>query len=137
MFDFSKKVATLVAATATLAVVGCGGGGEANVDPETWPETWCQVKIGDTPERAIELMGEPTRDARLMQSASMRWEWQEYQFTAFLDVDDRLGQLEIDGADLTMHQKRMFECAMTRSTSFPNGEPSDIDTDALPSGTAP
>lgn len=137
MFATGKKLAILIVAAATLTVAGCGGGDEASsVDPRTWPDQWCTLQIGDTPERAVELMGEPTNDHR-ESSGSMSWDWREYQFNAFLGSDDRIRQLDINATQLSMHQVRMIGCAGTRSIASPDGVPPFTDPDDIINGTAP
>lgn len=115
MFGLGKRFATLLSVTATLIIVGCGGGDSASVDPTTWPDRWCQVNVGDTPERAIQLMGEPTNDGRDRSSASMQWDWQEYQFNAFLGADDRIRQLDINTIAMAPDQVRLLKCEESRT----------------------
>ena len=121
MFGLGKRFATLVALAATLTAAGCGGGDDASsIDPIAWPEKWCNVKVGDTPERAIELMGEPTTDHR-ESSGSMSWDWREYQFNLFLGADDRIRQLDTNDIMMSKEQKAAMRCGPIRTADDPSG----------------
>lgn len=120
MFGSGKTVA-VAATTLILALTGCGGGDTAKVDPATWPNQWCNVHVGDTPDRAIELMGEPTSDGRSGPSASMSWSYREFQFNAFLDSSDRIRQLDINDLYLSDAQKAGMRCGTLRDADDPGG----------------
>lgn len=113
------RILPVCIAAATLAATGCGGG-SVSVDPSEWPVQWCNVKVGDTPERAIELMGKPTSDNR-GGSGSMQWNSRDWQFNLFLDAGDRVRQLDINTYGLTDEQLAAFRCGTTRTADDPGG----------------
>jgi hypothetical protein len=59
-------------------------------DTERWMSGWCQIQNGMPYEAVVEIMGEPTWDAREGEGAPQaNWGYGAYDFTVFFDTDDK------------------------------------------------
>src|SRR4051794_6661152 len=105
-------------AVIALVAAGCGGtsggnhGNGAASRPtaevaKTWPDKWCQADSGMSRKDMRTLMGPPSDEVTQAQASSnggdpqMSWDYAEYQFNAFFDVNDRVRQLDVNDIDLT------------------------------------
>jgi len=71
---------------------------EAAEQGAAWIEAWCEVKVGQTRDQAIAIMGEPTDEFTAADDAEPQigWGLGPYDFTAFLDTDGIVRSLSAD-----------------------------------------
>lgn len=104
-------------ATPTSSVVPAAAGDQsATADQaKAWAGKWCDVQPGMTRAQAIEIMGAPTKSFPL-ESGTPQLSWYAYQwaFTAFMDADDNVRQLDVNAAQLTDAEKSSITCDTTR-----------------------
>jgi hypothetical protein len=81
----------------------------------TWPTKWCSARLGMTRAQMRAVMGNPTEEF-LPDSGTpqMSWDAFEFQFTAFLDVNDRVRQLDVNDIQLTKAERASIHCEFTR-----------------------
>jgi hypothetical protein len=61
------------------------------------------------------LMGPPTSSFDLASgNPQMSWDFAEYQFNAFMDVNDKVRQLDVNDIQLTAAEKAAIHCAFIR-----------------------
>jgi len=89
---------------------------EAKADPERWLANWCAVKPGMTVAGAVKLMGDFTGEFRGEDESNPQIEWSKgpYSFTAFLDTDGKIIQLDTNESTLGATDKAKLKCEPTR-----------------------
>jgi hypothetical protein len=89
---------------------------QAGADPQKWLANWCQVKPGMTVDEAVKLMGKFTEDFRGPDQANPQVAWSKgpYGFTAFLDTDGKIIQLDTNESKLGATDKAKLTCQSTR-----------------------
>lgn len=120
-------IANLV--VAGLLSSGCGGSGSATANApadtqehtpsvatvKSWPVAWCKAQPGMTRAQMRALMGPPTSEFDLASgNPQMSWDFAEYQFNAFMDVNDHVRQLDVNDIELSASEKAAIHCASTR-----------------------
>lgn len=96
------------------AIAGCSGGGSSATSQsvaDTWPVKWCQAVPGITKEQLVAIMGKPTGVPEMQ----MYWSAHQYHFTAFLNADGTVKQLDITMGALSDAEKSALTCAEVRT----------------------
>lgn len=82
---------------------------------KSWTAKWCQARIGMTRDDMRALMGNPTEEFDLASgNPQMSWDAFEFQFNAFLNVDDKVRQLDVNDISLNASEKASIKCELTR-----------------------
>jgi hypothetical protein len=95
-----------------------GGSGPTAERAKTWPTKWCQASVGMTRAQMRALMGPPSDEVQQNDSSGdpqMSWDYAEYQFNAFMDVNDRVRQLDTNDIQLSASEKAAIHCPSTRT----------------------
>lgn len=88
---------------------------EAKADISRWLSSWCDLKPGMTKAEAIAKMGEPTSSYDAIEAIpQLSWERGAYHFTAFMNTDNVLDQLQADYSHLGKRDRARLSCAETR-----------------------
>jgi|GEM_PF-4029447 hypothetical protein len=88
---------------------------QAKADISRWLSNWCSLKPGMTKAEAIAKMGTPTTSYDATQATpQLNWEQGAYSFTAFMDTDNVLDQLQADYSHLGKRDRSKLSCPDTR-----------------------
>lgn len=80
-----------------------------------WLDGWCKLSKGMKRDRAVEVMGEPTTEYSATEAApQLNWETGAYHFTAFMDTDGVLGQLQANYEQLGATDRAKLKCPEMR-----------------------
>jgi hypothetical protein len=106
----------------TPARSGSGSSSDASAPTaeraKTWPVKWCEAQIGMTRAQMRALMGPPSDEVQQNESSGdpqMSWDYAEYQFNAFMDVNDKVRQLDTNDIQLSPSEKAAIHCPTTRT----------------------
>lgn len=104
---------SLLSILLAAAIAGCSGGasGTSQSVADTWPDLWCKAVPGITKEQLVAIMGKPTGVPEMQ----MYWSAHQYHFTAFLNPDGTVKQLDITMGALSDAEKSALTCAEVRT----------------------
>ena len=117
-----KGVAKLVYKNDRWLIDDMGGGDSSASDEQQvkadiarWLSNWCALKPGMTKAQAIAKMGTPTTSYDATQATpQLNWDQGAYSFTAFMDTDTVLDQLQADYSHLGKRDRAKLTCSDTR-----------------------
>ncbi|MGA9762015.1 MAG: hypothetical protein WBQ14_06310 [Gaiellaceae bacterium] len=88
---------------------------QAKADISRWLSNWCSLKPGMTKTQAIAKMGTPTTSYDATQATpQLNWEQGAYSFTAFMNTDNVLDQLQADYSHLGKRDLSKLSCPADR-----------------------
>ena len=89
---------------------------EAAADTDRWLANWCNVSPGMTVKEADALMGNHTGEFLGDDQPNPQVEWSAggFSFTAFLDTNEKIRQLDTNETNLGAEDKAKLKCESTR-----------------------
>ena len=106
---------TLLGFVWAASIAGCSSAGSTSGIPQSvadaWPAKWCQAQPGNTKEQLVAIMGPPTTDA----TTSLSWSTHQFRFSAFLDPDGTVKQLDISLDSPSEAEKAALKCGQVRT----------------------
>ncbi len=85
-------------------------------DSARWVESWCELTVGMGRDQVVELMGEPSGEYTVADGGEPQLWWadRQYDFRAYLDVDDTVLDLVGDYDRLDAVDRRLLDCPELR-----------------------
>ena len=92
---------------------------ESKDEAKEWPAEFCSLKVGDPVSHVIAVMGEPTArfDGSDGATPQVQYSAYGYDFTVFLDVDEKVTQLYAIESGLNDAQRDAMTCEPVRTES--------------------
>jgi hypothetical protein len=88
---------------------------QAKADISRWLSNWCDLEPGMTKSEAITKMGPPTTSYDATRATpQLNWDQGAYSFTAFMNTDNVLDQLQADYSHLGKRDRSKLRCSDVR-----------------------